>query len=265
MSKKIILSLFILFTGLFAFAQKYPDKPYPPKLVNDFAHVLSAGDDQQLESKLVAFDDTSSVQIAIVLTDTIGQYDISAYALGLFNKWQIGQKGKDNGVLIFAAIKDRKVTIQVGNGAEAVVPDMLANRIIDNDIKPNFRQQQYYQGLDAASDDLIKLTKGEYKNTNARHASRNSDDHGGGGYGILIFIIIFILIIIFRGRGGGGQVIGGGGSPWLWFLGGALLGRGSGGWGGFSDGGGGFGGGGGGGFGGFGGGGASGGGASGSW
>jgi uncharacterized protein len=230
-------------------------------LVTDYTNTISADEKQMLENKLVAFNDSTSTQIAVVIMKSVGEYDINEYGQRLGRAWGIGEKGKNNGVLLLVAMSDRKVAIQTGYGSEGAVTDAATHQIIQNDIVPRFRQQDYYGGISSATDDLMKLMRGEYKADNkpGRHAK------GGGGIFILFLIIIFILIAVFRGGGGGGHVIGGRGiSPIWWFLGGAMLGRGSGGWGGFSggDGGGGFGGGG---FGGFGGGDFGGGGSSGSW
>jgi len=267
MYKKITIIFSLLLITLLGFAQELP--PKSTTLVTDYTNTLSPGDKQALEGKLVAYDDTSTTQIAVVIIKSVGVYDIKEYGQKLGRAWGIGQKGKNNGLLVLVALNDRKVTIQTGYGAEGALPDVRANEIIDNDIVPRFKQNDYYGGLNAGTDDIMKYMRGEYKAVAPPHRARTRDeDNGGGGYGILIFIVIIILIVIFRGRGGGGHIIGGrgGASPFWWFLGGALLGRGSGGWGGFSGGGGGFGGGGGGGgFGGFGGGDFGGGGASGSW
>jgi uncharacterized protein len=266
MFKKIFFLFLLLATGYTAFAQDFP--PKPNTLVTDFTNTLSESDKQQLENKLVAFDDTSSTQIAVVLMKSVGDNDIAEYAVQLGRKWGIGQKGKNNGILLLAAMNDHKVTIQVGYGDEGALPDVTAKQIIDNDITPHFKQNDYYGGLDLATSDIIKYTKGEYK-ADKKPDSGNSGSNIGSGIVTLIIIVIFILIFIFRNRGGGGQIIGGRGSasPFWWFLAGDILGgsgRGGGGWGGGS--GGGFGGGGGGGgFGGFGGGSFGGGGASGGW
>ncbi|HVV56416.1 MAG TPA: TPM domain-containing protein [Mucilaginibacter sp.] len=254
----VILILALSVTGLFA------QDDLPPKsntLVTDYTSTLSESQRSALEQKLVAFDDSSSTQIAVVIMRSVGQYDINDYAQRLGRKWGVGQKSKNNGVVVLVAIGDRKVSIQTGYGVEGALPDVITHEIIENDIKPNFRKGDYYAGLDEATDDIIKYTKGEYKGEKKDHSGA-----GGAAAFIVIIIIVIILIAIFRGRGGGGQIIDrrGGASPFWWFLGGALLGRGSGGWGGFSGGGGGFGGGGGG-FGGFGGGDFGGGGSSGSW
>ena len=262
MLKKIFF-LFVLLTACFTvFSQDLP--PKPNTLVTDYTNSLSADEKAQLEAKLVAFDDTSSNQVAIVLMHSVGDNDIAEYGVKLGRAWAIGQKAHNNGILILAAMDQHKITIQVGYGLEGALPDVIANQIIENDIKPAFRNNTYYAGLDAAVDDIIKYTKGEYK-ADAKADNNNGNSGGGGGIFALIIIVVVILIIIFRNRGGGGQIIGGrgGASPFWWFLAGYILGgsgRG-GGWGG----GGGFGGGGGGGFGGFGGGSFGGGGASGSW
>jgi uncharacterized protein len=265
MLKKIALLITLLLTAVMAFSQ-----PFPPKsntLVTDYTNTLSDGDKQQLERKLVAFDDSTSTQIAVIIIKSVGEYDINEYGTKLGRAWGIGHQGKNNGILILVAIDDHKVTIQTGYGAEGAVPDIVTHEIIQNDITPRFKQNDYYGGLNSATDDLIKYMKGEYK---APKKPAHAENDNAGGIFILIFIVVIILIIVFRGRGGGGQIIGGrgGASPFWWFLGGTILGRGSGGWGGFSGGDGGFGGGGGdsgGGFGGFGGGDFGGGGSSGSW
>ncbi|WP_367864248.1 YgcG family protein [Pedobacter sp. WC2423] len=256
--KKILIALFltVLYTG--AFAQDYPAKPNT--LVNDYTGTLSESQKQQLESKLVAFDDSTSTQIAIAIVKSVGEYDINEYALGLGRNWGVGGAKNSNGVMIVVALGDRKIAMQTGYGVEGVLPDIITKRIIDNEIKPAFKAGDYYAGLDAGTTAIIKYTKGEYKNDNPRAAKK-----GGGSGGILAIIIIVVVIIIIIRKGGGGnggQVIGGRGVGEALFWG-ALLGSGrssGGGWGGgggSSSGGGGFGG--------FGGGSFGGGGSSGSW
>jgi uncharacterized protein len=262
MFKKIVFFFVFLGCSAMAFSQNFP--PKPTTLVTDYTNTLSADDKQQLENKLVAFDDSSSTQIAVVIIKSIGDYDINEYAARLGHTWGIGQKGKNNGLLILAAMDEHKVSIQTGYGLEGAVPDVITQQIIQTDIVPNFKQGNYYGGLDAATTDIIKYTKGEYKaDKKLQHDANNS-----GGIVALIFIVIVVLILIFRNRGGGGHIIGGrgGASPFWWFLAGNALGGGfgrggGGGFGGFSGGGDS----GGGGFGGFGGGDFGGGGSSGSW
>ena len=268
MLKKLILFSGLLFIGFLAFAQQLP--PKSNTLVTDYTGTLRDEEKGLLEHKLVAFADSASTQIAVVIIKSVGDYDINDYGQKLGRAWGIGEKGKNNGILVLVALIDHKVAIQTGFGAEGAVTDLVTHEIITNDIVPRFKQQDYYGGLDVATTKLMQYMKGEYK---ATKKVKKDDGGGGGAVGFVIIIVIVILIIVFRKRGGGGgHIIGsrGGASPFWWFLGGAMLGRGSGGWGGFSDGGGGFGGGSSGGdsggsFGGFGGGDFGGGGSSGSW
>lgn len=249
----LILSLFIIK----GFAQDFPEKPN--RLVNDYTNTLSPDQINNLEHKLVAFNDSSSTQIAVVLIKSVGVYDIADYTARLGQKWGVGQKGKNNGVVLLAAIADRKVTIQTGYGVEGALPDAITKRIIENEIKPSFIEGNYYAGLNKATDAIIAYTKGEYK------ATAKDKQPGSGKFPVgLIIIIIIVVILISKGGGGkGGQVIGSrGGSDLFWWT--LMSGMGSRGGGGFG-GGRGFGGGSGGGFGGFGGGGFGGGGSSGSW
>jgi len=261
MKKLFLLSLFCCLFA-FGFAQDFPEKPNT--LVNDYANVLSADQKQMLESKLVAFNDSSSTQIAIAILKSVGDYDINEYAVELGRKWGVGQSGKNNGIMIVVAVGDRKISIQTGYGVEGALPDIYAKRIIDNDIKPNFKAGNYYAGLDAGTTSIIKYTKGEYKNDSPKASS--SKKGGIGSIAIVIFIVVIIIIIIRKGGGGGGSVIGGRGASNALFWG-MLFGSGGGRGGNSGWGSGGFGGGssGGGGFGGFGGGSFGGGGSSGSW
>jgi uncharacterized protein len=245
-------------------AQQVPPRPDPPKLVNDLAGMLQPDQVAALEQKLVAYNDSTSSQIAIVTVPSLGNSDIFSYAQKLFQDWGIGQKGKNNGILLLVSLQDRQARIQTGSGMEGAVPDALAKRIINYRLKPAFQQQQYYQGLDQATDDLFKLLKGEYK-ADPEQARGRSRDRSGSGIGFWIIIGVLVLVFLFRSRGGGGRGgrggIGGGFVPPIIFgdfSGGRGVFGGGGGWGG-------GGGGSGGGFGGFGGGSSGGGGASGSW
>jgi uncharacterized protein len=258
--KQIAFAWLLILSVVQASAQDFPAKAQT--LVSDFTGTLSSEQSSALERKLVAFDDSSSNQVAVVLIRSVGDYDISQYASELAERWGVGRGGKDNGIILLAALNDRKVTIQTGYGLEGAIPDAIAKRIIENEIKPAFRSGDYYTGLDRATDAIIAYTKGEYKNEDPRKKPSGR----GGGFPVALIVIIILVFLISRGGGGrGGQIIGGrgGASPFWWFLLGSGLGRGSrgggGGWGGFSGGGGG------GGFGGFGGGRFGGGGASGSW
>lgn len=258
----LLLWLLALLPQLPALAQQVPPRPQPPRLVSDLAGILQPDQVQALEQKLVAYNDSTSSQIAIVTVPDLGGSDIFSYAQKLFQDWGIGQKGKDNGILILVALQEHQARIQTGSGMEGAVPDALAKRIINYRLIPAFREQQYYQGLDQATDDLFKLLKGEYK-ADPDQGQQGDRDSSGSGWGFWVIIGVLVLVFLFRSRGGGGRGrggIGGGFVPPIVFgdfSGSRGVFGGGGGWGG--------GGGGGGGFGGFGGGSSGGGGASGSW
>lgn len=256
--KIFYLSLFVLLVfAIKVGAQNILPKPSTPQLVTDLAGILSPAEKASLENKLVAIDDSSSNQIAVVVLPTLDGYPIEDYATKLFREWGIGNKKTNNGILLLISLNEHKVRIEVGYGLEGAIPDITAINIIDNDIKPAFRAKSYYEGIDKATDDIAKAAVGEYKVAR----QKKQKDTGGG---LILFIIIAIVIVTIVGRrdnGSGGSNIGGGGFSDIatGMLLGSLLsggGRSSG-----SD----WGSGGGGGFGGFGGGSSGGGGASGGW
>jgi uncharacterized protein len=256
----LLLGLLLLLHGTGAVAQSIPPRPNPPRLVNDLAGLMQAGEADELERKLVAYNDSTSSQIAVVTVPTLDGDDIADYAQQLYEKWGIGQKGTNNGILVLVAQQEHTARIQTGYGLEGAVPDALAKRIISNTLVPAFRQNQYYAGLDRATDQLIALAKGEYKADPTEVRQQRNRDQTGSGFPFWgIIIVLVIVFIMLRNRGGGGRGnrgFGGGFVPPIIFGGG--FGGGGGSWGG-------GGGGGGGGFGGFGGGSSGGGGASGSW
>ena len=255
LTKLFIVFIIAVFSFTHAVAQNVIERPNPPVLVTDLAGVLSPEQKQALENKLVAIDDSSSNQIAVVILPTLDGNPIEEYATKLFRTWGIGNKKSRNGVLLLIAIQDKKIRIEVGYGLEGAIPDITANSIIDNDIKPAFREQAYYEGIDKATDDIAKAAVGEYKEKRERKTKEK-----GSNLILFVFILFIIVAILGKKGGGGGSNIGGGGFSDIatGMLLGSLLGGGG------RSGGSGFGGGGGG-FGGFGGGSSGGGGASGGW
>ena len=255
---KKILGLFFILIANLAWSQDIPKAPNPPRLVNDFAHVLSADQIDALERKLVAYDDSTSIQIAVITVETTGDYVIEDYARKILRDWGVGNKKINNGIVLLAAIKDHKIRIETGYGLEGAIPDITAKHIIETEIAPNFRNENYYRGFDEAAEAIIKAARGEYQ---APEGYDKRGSKGGGSILGAIFIFIVILIIISRiggGKGGGGMISRRGILPWLLID--SFLNSGSRGGSGWSGSGGG-----GGGFGGFGGGSGGGGGASGGW
>lgn len=233
----------------------FPQPGNPPRLVNDLAYSMTAEQVAELEERLVNFDKTTSTQISIVTVKSIGSHEVAQYAVELANRWKIGRAAKNNGVLVLAAIDDRKINISTGYGLEGALPDAVCGRIIRNEIVPSFKTENYYEGFSKAVDAIIKATKGEYT------ADPETGDEIGIGEIVLIIFIVFVVVAILvaagGGNGGGGYMSSRGARGW----GGSYMGSGwSSGGDGWSSGGGSSGG-----FGGFGGGSFGGGGASGSW
>ena len=263
---KIIFVILLISFTLPALAQNIPDRPSPPRLVNDYTGTLASDQIATLERKLVAFNDSTSTQIAVILVKSINGYDIADYTYRLAEKWGVGQKGKNNGAVILikpkTASEKGEAYIESGYGLEDVIPDAICKRIVDNEMIPHFSDGDYFGGIDAATTVIIDLAKGKYT------AQQYNKKHDAGPFGLIVPVII-LLVVLFAIRAGRASSHSVGKSlPWwmgLWMLG--SMGRGhSGSWNDFSSGSGFFGGGGGGGgFGGFGGGSFGGGGAGGSW
>lgn len=232
---------------------KLPDRPDPPRLVNDYAGMLSAGDADALETRLDQYEKETSTQIAVVIITTLDGADRAQYATELMHEWGIGQKDKDNGVLLLIAKEDRTMFLGTGRGVEGALPDAICKRITEYTIKPKFKEGDYIGGINAGIDDIEASLKGEFKNDEPQ----DNGSSFGIGWIILAIIIVLILFSIFGG-GNNGRTYSGTGSSLPWFLLGALSSGG-----GSSDGD--SWGGGGGGFGGFGGGDSGGGGAGSSW
>jgi uncharacterized protein len=228
--KKFFLFLILISVG-FA-QQQLPDlKSY----ANDLTGTLDQEQLNTLNYRLKTFDDSTSNQLVVLIVPKVNDYSLEDYANETAAKNKIGTKKNDNGILFLIVKDDKKIRIEVGYGLEGALPDALASSIIRNVVVPDFKRNDYYDGISDGIDAIILATKGEYKSEDNGH-TRNSYS------GIVTFLlfIFFIITSIFRGgrrRRGGGFFFPGG------FGGGGFSSGGFGG-GGFSGGGGGFGGGG---------------------
>lgn len=254
--KKLLVLL--CFLGVYSLqAQDYPPVPKVQKPVYDYAQLLSSSQEQRLNQKLIKYADTTSTQIVVVTIESLEGSEIQYYGAELAQKWGIGQKGKDNGLLILVSKNDRKVGIQTGYGLEGSLTDALSRRVIEYYITPEFKKGNFYAGLDQGTTAIIQILAGEFKG----EPRSNSNGDEGKGIGFIIFVIILIILFISnrggKGRGGRrsstGDIL-----PWILLSGMGSNRSSGGGFGSGGFGGGGFGGG-------FGGGGFGGGGASGSW
>ncbi|MCD6201488.1 MAG: TPM domain-containing protein [Bacteroidales bacterium] len=197
MRTKNILTVFLtLFISGMLWAQDFPERPNPPRLVNDFTGFLKPQETQALENKLEQFARETSTQIAIVIVPDLHGYDKADYAQRLAERWGIGQKGKNNGALILVKPKTAhekgEVFIATGYGVEGAVPDAIAKRIVEYEIIPEFKAGKYYAGLDKATTRLIELTRGEYT-ADQYVKSHKKESLIGNIFAILIIILVFFV------------------------------------------------------------------------
>ena len=166
MTKRILALAALLLALVAGTAQNLPDPMKPRRLVNDFAGILSDGQRAALEKKLADFARTSSTQITVVTVDSLQGLAVHDYATRLGEKWGVGQKGKDNGVVLLVKPKTARekgqAAISVGYGLEGVIPDITASRIVRDEMIPAFQRNDYYAGIDRAAGILADLAAGEY-------------------------------------------------------------------------------------------------------
>lgn len=200
-----IVLFFLLSLGISA--QDVPDPIYPYRLVNDFANIFSTAEKQALEQRLLAYNDSTSTQIYVVTVNDLDGYPVSDYAFVLGEKWGIGQKDKDNGLLILVKPKTGdsrgQAFIATGYGLEGSINDAFAGRIVRNSMIPYFQENDYFGGVNAAVDVVVARLSGEF----------DADATGSDGVPVwaivLLFMVVFILISLFS-RGGDQHVDGDG-------------------------------------------------------
>ncbi len=238
MKRKHLIFLFLglISVGLFASGIDYNRR------VNDLGGILSSSEEQSLSSYLTQIEEQTSAQVALLIIKSLEGENLEDYSLRILENWGkkkgLGQKDRDNGVLLLVALRDRKIRIEVGYGLEPILPDGKCGYIIRNLIAPAFKRGDYYGGLRAAvakiggvitrEDDISEAELKKYRKQQKKKKG------SGFPFGIIVFIIIIALNLMKgggRGGRGGGIYWGGGGSS-------------GGGFGGFSGGGGSFGGGG---------------------
>lgn len=231
------------------FSQNVPERPMPQRLVNnlsrEYPDLLNKEEQDRLEEKLENFSNETSNQICVVIIDSLWGFSAADLAERILTKWGVGLKEKNNGVVILVKPSggegERDVFIGTGYGIEGAIPDITAQKIVDNEIIPEFKKGNFHKGLDRATTVLMALAKGEYSEKDYRSKISSKDNGGNWRYVIIGFVILIIISRFFRKSGftsytGHGRYMGGGfGSGW----GGGSWGGGSsggGGWGGFGGG-----------------------------
>lgn len=244
--KRIIAIILLSFAWYFpavSFAQQVPERPNPQRLYNDLStgsDFLDANESRAIEQKLLEFNDSTSNQIAIVIVDDLQGMDANQFATEIGHKWGVGDVKKDNGVVVLISLGKeggkKKAYIATGYGLESVIPDATAFRVVEEILIPNLKSGNRFEALNATTDRLMALAKGEYNDPIAKKKTKFSN--------LIPFIIIIVIIIIIANRNRrGGMTIGPRGTNYGgWGWGGGSWGGGSWGGGGSSGGGGGFGG-----------------------
>lgn len=203
----------IMLIWLFAIAiqAQIPSKPTPPRLVNDLANIFSEDQRQELEQELVAFNDSTSNEIVIVTVSDLGGYDKMTFAQQIGVKWGVGKAKRNNGIVILLKPKNEtrgEAFIATGYGLEGALPDAICKRIVENEMIPYFRRNDYFGGVVSALRVIMPIAKGEYK-----YKTDKTNNGGGSGIGLIVIVFIIIVVVLikrgnrgnddFTGRGGG--------------------------------------------------------------
>jgi len=214
---KHILVFFIalLFGGALSIQAQFDIPPKPskanPDAVYDYYNLLNPSDKAQLERKLIKYSDTTSTQIVVAIIPSTKGENITYLGAQWGEKWGIGQEKEDNGILILLARDDRRIAINTGKGVEHLLTDFMSKRIIERDIIPYFKRNDYAGGINRGVDAIFEVMSGEYKGT--RRQSSSNDSFPIGFFIFLFFVFIIILIAISKNRrGGGGNHYNGGGN-----------------------------------------------------
>lgn len=193
--------LFACFAANIVAATSPAIPPPPPRYFTDYAGVVSAAVADELNQRLETNEkDTSSQVLVVIYPELPPGAALEDYTIRAASSWRAGQRAKDNGAILFVFIKNRQMRIEVGYGLEGALPDALAKRIIEDEIKPYFQKGDYAGGLTAGVNAILLATRGEYKGTGHTVAGRNNQ--GSGWIPILIFVLVLIVLSrIFRRRG----------------------------------------------------------------
>lgn len=201
----LLLLLLPAITGIAQKKQKNPAIPQPAGYVSDYAAILSVKEKKDLAATLKEFRDESGNEIAVVTVNSVKPLTIEEYSRQLGNKWGIGKKNKNNGVLLLVAFKDRKVRISTGNGIITKLTDEECKEIIDELVVPEFKDDNYYEGIDAAvtrirselteTEDTAAIVDEPARNIDYSYsypAPQDNNNNGNSSFVTTIFIIVGI-------------------------------------------------------------------------
>ena len=183
----------LLLVCLFALAEDRPIPALTGRVVDETA-TLTDGQKRSLAAKLQEFEQRKGSQIVVLITGTTFPEPIESYSIRVADGWKIGRKGVNDGILVVIAKSDRAMRLEVGYGLEGAIPDATARRLIDEVFIPGFRQDDFYQGLDAGIDRLIKVIDGE-----PLPEASQPDSHRGDPRSIESYFVLFIVATLAFG------------------------------------------------------------------
>ncbi len=172
-----------------------------PKLtarVTDLTGTLTVEQQTALEQKLAAFESAKGSQLAVLLVPTTGPEEIEQYSIRVVGEWKLGRQRVDDGALLIIAKNDHHVRIEVGYGLEGVLTDAMCNRIISQTLRPAFRQDNYYGGIDAGLEQVMKLIEGEPLPPPGRDWPAGRRAHGSNPLPLMLFAV-FVGSVVLRG------------------------------------------------------------------
>jgi uncharacterized protein len=211
----LLIFVAILASAICAYAAE-TIPPKPDRYFNDYAGVVSRGAVERLNTELAQFErDTSDQVLVAVYRKMQSDSSIDDYTRRVAQKWEVGQKDKRNGVVLFVFVDDRKMFIQVGYGLEGALPDAIAFDITERNIKPHFRSNDYDGGLTVGVDLICKAIRGEYKGSGRANAERQSDTGSTAGLLVFLFVVVIILLAMRASRRFGGYRYTGMGGPFI--------------------------------------------------
>ena len=193
-------------------AQAEPTFPVLTSRITDEAGLLSADDYTAIQAELAALEKTSTDQVAVVTLKTLQGYPIEDYGYRLGRKWGIGQKDKDNGILLIVAPNERKVRIEVGRGLEPVMTDAMSSLIIQNAILPEFRRGNFSAGIRAGVRDIKDVLLGDAEEVKERARQARGGDFDFWSIVLIVFwlcVVLFILYAIVQSINNAPQAVGG--------------------------------------------------------
>ena len=216
---KSVMVLVLALLGIVSSSAQIPEKPNPPRLVNDLAGIFTPQQVVELEDSLARFSKRTSNQVTVVTVNDLGGMEASQFAYEIGEQWGVGGSKNNNGVVILIKPKNEtkgQAFIATGYGVEGVLPDASCSKIINNEMIPAFKQNDYYGGVERALNIILPVLAKEYS-----IEEYENDDLGGalGGFAVAAIGMIFVFLLIYlidkdnknnNGRNGNSGNFGGG-------------------------------------------------------